>query len=367
MFIVVMGMIILSVIFLQSYAYRKYWDKDLTALFRFSGKEAFEGDKLYLRAEIANKKILPLPWLMVEYQLSSDLIFSGGSAFETGESMKVGVFSVMAYKRVRRKLPFTCGKRGVYRLRRVRLLGSNLLHTQTYHKYLNCPNELTVFPGLLTEFEGLSVIINNVDVMLTVRALINPDPFTFRGIREYAPVDPLRNINFKATAVARELMVNIHAPTSSKQLEIILNMEHCSIHSSEELYEQAIRLAATFAHHYLNEDVSVGFYTNGRDVVAGKNTYIPRGTQTAQLYAIYRALARLGLAFRPNSISAYLDTLDDKGSVYVIISTYHGADFISAVEGMAARGLAVQAVIPVKNDAEIILAESTEIKIWRNL
>jgi len=344
-FIIALGVIVLAVTLLQALVYRKYWDKDLTMDFRFSGKEAFEGEGLSLYSEIVNKKPLPLPWLMVEYQLSANLIFSGDSGFEVGETMKTGLFSVLMYRRVRRKLPFTCGKRGFYRLRRIRLSGSNLLHTQTYHKYMQCLSDLTVFPRLLTDYEEFPLIINNLDAMLLVRSLINPDPFTFRGLREYTPTDPLRNINFKATAIAQQLMVNIHAPTSSKQLEIILNLEHGD-GCSDELFEQSIRLAATVANHYISEDVLVGFYTNGRDVLTGENARIPGGTESAQLYAIYQTLGRLGLAYKPGHISGYLDTLTDTRSVYVVISAYRGEDFVTAIGEMEARGLSVSAVRP---------------------
>jgi len=364
MFIIIMGIIILAVILLQSFAYRKYWDRALSLDFRFSAREAFEGDALFLFAEISNRKILPLPWLLLEYQLSANLVFPEGSDLEVGELDKSGLYSVMMYKRVRRKLRFVCKKRGYYRLRRIRLTGSNLLHTQTYNKVVECSAELTVFPSLLESLDEFAVIINNLDAMMLIQSLINPDPFTFRGLREYQPTDPLRSINFKATAIAQQLMVNIHAPTSSKRLEIILNLEHYSHEPEYELFEQAIRLAATLANHYISEDVMVGFYTNGRDAYTGENTHISCAAAPAQLYAIYNALGKLALAFKPSHISTYLDNLDSTGCVYVIISTYHGDDFAASLVGMEERGLSVMNILPVKSGMPVELGASNKIKIW---
>jgi len=332
--------------------------------FRFSAREAFEGDALFLHVDIANRKVLPLPWLLLEYQLSANLVFPDGNELDVGDLDKSGLFSVMMYKRVRRKLRFTCGKRGFYRLRRIRLTCSNLLHTQTFKKEIGCNAELTVFPRLLNSLDEFVVVVNNLDAMMLNASLINPDPFTFRGIREYQSTDPLRSVNFKATAVAQQLMVNIHAPTSSKRLEIILNLEHYAQLPDNELFEQAIRLAATLAHHYISEDVMVGFYTNGRDAFTGKNVRIPCAAAPAQLYAIYQSLGKLALTFKPSHISTYLDTLDDKGCVYTVISTYHGEDFITALEGMEQRGLSMMTVVPVKGDMPVKLNASNKIQVW---
>jgi len=367
MLIIVLGVIIAGVILLQAYTYRKFWDRALSLDFRFSDKEAFEGDALFLNAEISNRKMLPLPWLLLEYQLSANLVFPEGSELEVGDLDKSGLYSVMMYKRVRRKMRFVCGKRGFYRLRRIRLTCSNLLHTQSFNKDIECTAELTVFPRLLENLDEFAMMVNSLDAMMLVHSLINPDPFTFRGIREYQPTDPLRSVNFKATAVAQQLMVNIHAPTSSKRLEIILNLEHYMSLPNYDLFEQAIRLAATFAHHYISEDVMVGFYTNGRDAFTGENVCIPSGTASPQLYAIYKALGKLALAFKPSHISAYMDTLEDTGSVYVIISTYHGDDFVTALERMEERGLSVMTVLPVEKSMTIGLGGSSKIKVWEAL
>lgn len=363
MFIIILGTIIFAIVLAQALIYKRYWSRSLTPVFRFSTEEAFEGDSAVLHTEIANKKILPLPWLLLEYELSAHLVFAGEFSSGVGTSLKTGLYAVMMYRRVRRKLPFTCAKRGYYRLRRIRLTSSNLLHTQTYNKDISCAASLTVFPKLLDASDELEIFVNSLDAMMLVRSLINPDPFTFRGIREYVPTDPLRSVNFKATAVARQLMVNVHMPASSCRLEIILNLEHYCPAPNDELFEQAIRLAATLANHYIGRDVMVGFYTNGRDVVTGAQMRILPGTQPAQLHAIYRALATVGLAYQPGHISAYLDTLHDRGCVYAVISTYHGEDFIAALRNMNERGLSAAAIVPV-HGGMAVTASGENITVW---
>jgi uncharacterized protein (DUF58 family) len=347
MFIIVLGIIILLLVIIQSAAYRKWWAHELSMDFRFSAKEAVEGTDLILHTQITNKKILPLPWLFLEYELSANLRFAGEAEYDVGQLGKSDLYSVMAYRRVRRRLHFACTKRGYYRLRRVRLAASNLLHTQTYTQDMACTADLTVFPKLI-DFEGLDNYVNNIDAMLNMQALINPDPFEFRGIREYYPTDALRSVNFKATAVAQQLMVNIHAPTSSKRVEIILNLEHYSLNPSEDVFEEGIRLAATLAAHYTAADTLVGLVSNGRDAYFGKGINLPCAAGAAQQHKINHALGRLALSYKPGHISNYLGELHDTSCVYVIISTYCGEDFTSALENMLDRRMDFVHIMPAE-------------------
>jgi len=197
-------------------------------------------------------------------------------------------------------------------------------------------------------------------------SLINPDPFEFKGIREYQPTDPLRNVNFKASAVSGHLMVNIHAPTSAKSLEIILNAEYNNPYPNFELYEQAIRLAGTIADKYIGEDVKISFFSNGSDIFTGNQIKIFGGNNPAHLYSVLQALARINLLYKPAGIANYLETLEDNSAVYLIISPYYGNDFLLALDSLEARGLNYMAVIPAEDSTENI-TETNKIKIWKAL
>jgi len=349
--ILIIGFVILLLILSQGKIYEKYWYRNLSMNVKFSTKDAFEGDTVGLHEEIANNKFLPLPWVFVKYHISEHLvqqITEQMDGFEEDERVSVhgGLFSVMWYQIVRRRLSFNCGKRGFYRLRMIHITCSNLLHTKNYYNSGESYSELTVFPRILEDYDSLNIIYKNLDALVLSHSLINPDPFEFRGIRDYQPTDPMRDINFKASAIAQNLMVNIYMPTSAKRLEIILNLEPYSLYPDNELYEQGIRLAATLARHYILEDVKIGIYTNGKDVSTGENIRLPGGNSTAHLYSIYQSLARIASLYRAESIAPHLHSREDLAAVYLVISTYHGEDFIEAIETMKARGMTVMTVIP---------------------
>jgi len=367
MIIVFMGLVVLGLIALQNYVYDRLWDKGLSLDLRFSSKEAFEGDSLSLHEELSNNKFLPLPWVFVKFNVSRNLVFEGDQRKNISDAhYQSDLFSIMMYQSIRRKMSFVCSKRGYYRLRNITMAASNLLYNRRFDKLVENFAELTVFPKLLDGSDDINLIYKNLDATILSNSIINPDPFEFRGIREYQPTDPMRDINFKATAVAQQLMVNIHAPTSSKRLQIVLNLEHNRPYPELELYEQAIRFTATMAERYIGQGVKLGLYTNGKDVATGEGIIVPPGEGASHMYKVFQALARIGLVIKSGHISPYLDTLQDDGEspVYLVISSYCEQDFLDAIDGMRQRGLSVFVVVPVQKDVDDDIVETDQMRIW---
>ena len=368
MVILFMGIAVLGLVLLQNFLYRRFWQEGFSMDMRFSAKEAFEGDNLFLHQDVANKKPLPLPWVLARYQLSKHLVFDDAPEDDAEYKYQSTVFSIMMYQGVRRRLRFNCGKRGFYRLRTVNLTCNNLLHTRRFERTMFFHSDLTVFPRILDYDDELGIIYKTLDAAVLSNSLINPDPFEFKGIREYNPTDPLRNINFKASAVAQELMVNVFAPTASKKLEIVLNLEYYTQYPNFELYEQGIRLAATIATRYINDDVKVSFFTNGKDLYLGEQIQLGGGNSPGHLHSILEALARVDTIFTVAPIAPQLEALTDKEVVYLIISSYCGEDFMEALADMKGRGLDYVVVVPVEKDGEEKPPEETDVlKVWEAL
>jgi len=364
--IIFSGLAILALLYLQSYIYQRFWAKGLAVNVQFSSKEAFEGDRLYIKEELTNHKLLPLPWICLKYYMPQSLVFEGEEAFVL-DRYQNELFTIMAYQRIQRRLGFTCSKRGFYCFRRVSLVANNILYTKSHSKDYQLSSQLTVFPKLI-DSPDLAIIYKKIDTAILAQQLINPDPFEFRGIREYQPTDPFRNINFKATAVSHQLMVNIHAPTAAKKLNIILNLEPYNAYPNLEVYEQSIRLCASIAGHYISENVKVGLVTNGRDIDTREEIVISEGASTAHLYNIYEALARVDLTLMitatMSSMSDYLENLTDRETFYLIISANHNFRFMQAFEFLENNGINAFLIVPAFNDMKVTCTESEKLAIW---
>ena len=362
MLIIVLGLAVLLLIYLQDYCYKRLWDKGLGFRVLFSQREAFEGDELQIRMELTNKKFLPLPWVYVKAELSKE--FQQIASDENDSFLKSSgmLTSIMMFSMLRKRTYFTCKKRGVFRLYRAKINVSNLLHTEEFSKDVKLDGEVLVFPKTLDDYSSMDLVYKVVDSVVQSKALINPDPFEFKGIREYQPTDALKSINFKATAISQKLMVNIHAPTTAYKLTIVLNIDGSQNFSSWELYEQSIRLAATLAKYYIEAGASLSFFTNGRDTASGEEMSVRGGTSGSHMYKIYEALARIALRIRPKAMCKFTDEIKDKEQVFLFISPYYSDDFMDSFYRLKERQISAHLLIPYFRRPTISAAAN--ITIW---
>jgi len=339
--VIFIGLFLLAVLGLQTLAYRRLWDRGLEFKVRFSAKEAYEGDVLYLRQEVSNKKYLPMPWVHTHVLLHTALVCLDKEGNMLGQGGKGSeLYSLMAYTAIRKRQNFRCAKRGVYTISEGRLRASDLLYFQDLQKSVSLKDTLTVFPKTLENSLELDLIFKQLDSSIAVQKITNPDPFEFRGIREYQLTDPLKSINHKASAVAQDLMVNIYAPTVSQRITLVLNLDSPGSWMNHDVYEDAIRLVATIAERYILQGASCSFVTNGRDCVTGLQLSVYGGTSDGHLYRINETLARVSLSYQVKPMTELMTEMNDREEVYVFVSPYKGEDFVAALEEMWERGIA---------------------------
>jgi len=363
--LLILGAVVVLLVVLETYAYKRLWNKGLSYSIEFSAKEAFEGDALYLREMLSNKKTLPLPWVYAKMRTPSNLSFVDANGQQITRDDNLGsLYSIMFFTATRRKTKVICSKRGVYNIRKINLSVSNLLHTQRFSKDLVTSNELLVFPKILEDFGDINLLYRHMDSVVLTNRIINPDPFEFRGIRDYQPSDPLKNVNFRASAVSQKLMVNIHEPTCAQRMVLVLNLDEYAPQPDLELYEQSIRLCATLADHYIGMEVGVGFSTNGKDSATAQSMSLPVGTSSGHLYNVLECLARIGLGFKCPPMADYISQLTDREQMYVFVSPHHGEDFMDAFRELEERGVAAFLIVPTFWGMNVDIAESRNVALW---
>ena len=60
---------------LQDLIYKTFWDKNLSVSIHFQDKAVLEGEQATLTEVIENRKLLPLAYLNVKFQVSRNLVF----------------------------------------------------------------------------------------------------------------------------------------------------------------------------------------------------------------------------------------------------------------------------------------------------
>lgn len=123
----VLVLLVLAV-WLQGLVFRKFSFRKLRYTCRFSTSEAMEGDEIALIEEVENRGLLPLPWLKAELTSSRWLEFADSQSLVTEETRFVPSFFMMKpHHKVTRRWKVRCLKRGIYDLKKVVLVTTDLL------------------------------------------------------------------------------------------------------------------------------------------------------------------------------------------------------------------------------------------------
>ena len=254
------------IIALQGWVYRRWGLKRLTYERRFSREAVHAGEEIEMVETIANRKLLPLPWLRLESMIPGPLRFhhdanldiSAGQMYQHHRS----VFSLMPYTQIRRRHRIVCMRRGFYRLRSVTMTCGDAVGLAPATVQLELDAQLIVYPRLVSLRE-IPLPFHEWQGDLSVRRWIVSDPFFISGVRDYRYGDPTNRINWKATARSGQIKVNNEEYTTRRRLMIMINLAAEGRLMDSERAETALSYAATIAHRSIAQQFEVGFGCNG--------------------------------------------------------------------------------------------------------
>jgi uncharacterized protein (DUF58 family) len=241
--------------------YQRLWSKNLEVDVRFQAEPAMEGGTATLTEIISNRKRFPLPLLHVKFETSRYLDFGlQDNVSVSDRTYKNDLFGVMSYQQIRRTLSFACKKRGYYTIDRVELVGSFLFFHNFQHQRLPVQTGIYVYPKRL-QIPELDVFMKQLIWSQNSRTRLYEDPFSFAGIREYAPGDPQKAINWNASAKTGQLMVNRRDYTAGQPVVVLVNLEPSITWHTDTLLEESIRLAVTAADRLMGAGIPVSVWT----------------------------------------------------------------------------------------------------------
>ena len=293
----------------------------------FSEQEVSEGDEIKLVETVANRKLLPLPWLRSELTTSMYLQFAGSQSLIADETRFVpSFFMLRGYRRTVRSWNVRCAKRGVYEIRKCVLLATDLLGLKTVSHAAEVNTSVTVLPrpiDLSSAFESANRL--NGDVI--VRRHYLDDPFYRVGVREYTPRDSMRNIHWGATARLGKIMVHNNQQTAEQNMLVILNLQSRSYEttavSDRDRIETGIRVCAGYFDGTLRSGIPVRFAANtsldGSKEPLVSNEFSGR----EHVLDLMRTLARLPVSFN-ESFTTFLNGTCSRltASDIVVVTAY---------------------------------------------
>ncbi len=347
---------------LQRMLYSRFWKKGLTIDLRFSDDKAVEGDQLSLIETITNQKLLPIPVLKIKYMVSKFLSFSDTSQTEvTDHTYRTDLFSIMMYQRLTRNIPFQCTKRGYYTIDKIFLVCNDILLESELVSASDVKLQLYVYPRPI-DFCKLQIPFQRMFGTILTKRLLYEDPFEFKSIREYQSYDTMKSINWKASAKAGSLMVNVHDHTASQQIKILLNIESDTLLKHDDLLEEGIRLTAALAAYFIEQGIPIALYTNAPDVISRELLNAPAGSGPNHIRTINETLARIdGTCTPPSFISILGEELEPTASddFILLISSYQRADLQEKLIRLAQEKIDFIWIVPV--DQEVILSVEGEL------
>ena len=295
MVIIVVILSVFLLYILERVLYKKFWDKGLSIRIRFLDYSAHEGGTGTVEEQIANRNYLPLPFLHAKFECGSGISFDSTENVSTSDrNYKNDIFSVLFYQKVTRRLSFKALKRGYYAIRSADLVGEDLFYSVHMVRSFPQDSDFYIFPKLI-DTSAFDQPLKKLVGDMTAKTFLLPDPFEFRGIRDYTISDPMNTINWKASARSGSLMVNQYNSTTTKRIVIFLNVEDETLIHHGPLHEESMRIAASLAERLLHEGFPVSVISNGRDCETRKDFERFDLQSVSQVQEIYRMLARTDL------------------------------------------------------------------------
>lgn len=358
------GIAALVVIFLAAgweLFYRKNWIRGISVQFSFPVPAVYEGRETRMTEVITNRKRMPVPVLEVAYRIQKGLkIPDAENLTESDYLYKRDVFSLLGREQITRTYRIEAGKRGHYVITQASLMAPSLLEGVRYSVELEESDEFYVY----ARRTPVRAIFGAYETLLGEREStrkVYEDPFAFAQIREYTPRDPMKTINWKASARTGQLMVNTYTSVRSEEIRIYLDVEDRRIIKQNPLTEESISLAASLAEYVLTRSLPASLAVNTREPFVLESA---RGH--AQLSAIEQFLTTDFEKEETGSMEELLVRYPPSpGEIPVLISKNEGDGLFEAAR-LLSRERPVLWVVPVEKGENTVHASRGALRILRH-
>ncbi len=289
--------------------YRYQWAKEITVDLWFESDIVYAKQETTLYEVIENKKRMPVPTLEVGFHTRRELDFADTDNTQVSDYIyKRDIFSVLGSQKIVRKIPVKCTKRGRYQIDSADLISYTLFYKKRYNKEISVSTELFVYAKKADVSEIMTVCSHLLGVLQCARNLYE-DPFAFRTIRDYTKEDPMKTINWKASAKMGTWMVNTFDSVRSQKAMIFLDVEDSGILKREELVEESIAICATIIRKLLGQSVEVGFAYNAKDGGAGYLEMMMPSNKKSSLHKLEQGLAQYSAVDGTQDFGQMIDTI----------------------------------------------------------
>jgi len=259
-----------------------------------SEDRVFAGEKVELKVRLANRKVLPLPWVQLSHIVPDQLEIQDAIP-ETGRSNGRRVLgyntSLFWYSAVSWRHTLLCRKRGYYDLGDLTVTSGDIFGLYPRSSTYVSDDTVIVYPRIFPIEQFGLPSINPLGETQAERRIFEDQTRTI-GIREYTPHDSLRYIHWKASARHQNLQVKVFEPTTTLKIALFIAVD--SFQSGDENdFELGVSAAASLANYIIQKRSQVGLFANTRSAILNESIQMAPAGSNAQLVGILEALAKV--------------------------------------------------------------------------
>ena len=330
----------------------KFWDRfafrKVSHFRTVGGTRAFVGDSVDYSVTLVNDKIVPLIWVDIQDNFPTELDLPGatvrGTGIEVDREHRITT-SLLPYQQVTWKYNLRCLARGYHRIGPVKLRSGDIFGFTSAETRLEGVDHILVYPRII-DIKDLIFPSQHPLGEVANRRPIHQDPSRFFGLRDYLPQDPMKHIDWKATARRSQLQTKVFEPVVSLNVLIALNAttgEFAWQGTNRRLFERAVTVAASVAKHCADSGYEFGLISNGVAVYSGKWLSVPFASSSLQLGLVLESLAMAG----PYSVISLSDVLQQErsslppGATIVVITSVVTRALANEIADMQSRGYKV--------------------------
>lgn len=258
-------------------------------------ENCYVGDEVQMTWKIENKGKLPISWLRLDTNLSSNMRFEqiDSSGYEWLEYR--AIHSLPAESALKYEYVCAFNKRGYYLFKDVDYSFTDYLGLHTHNGRFSDHVVLYVYPKL----RAIDALVDRSQQYMgekEVRRWIVEDPLIHMGSRDYTGSEPMKYIHWNATAQTGKLQVKKFAYTTELSNLIILNAQtknHFWEGTEDCLLEQMVETVASYVSQFEKGSDQYGFASNCpvQDGAGGVMLPITRGRK--HYHKVFRALTQI--------------------------------------------------------------------------
>ena len=310
-----------------------------------SSQRVFIGEEVSMTITLTNRKPVPLARVELEDEIPGGIEIADAD-LGTGANPDSHVLrhstSVAAYERIAWRYSIKGLERGYYRIGPVRMASGDLFGFFDGERTSTQQDYLLVYPRVVP-LEEMGFPASRPLGEVTGGIRIFQDLSRPSGIREYKRGDPLKIVDWKATAKAQQLQVRTFESSSNMTVVLVVVVETTARYwegYSPVNLERVITAAASVASYAAERQYNLGLFSNGTPILTDRPMKMPPNRSPGQLTAVLEALATM----HPLTYGPMSEHLADHarrfplGATLVVITSFLSQELVEATGDLKAQG-----------------------------